>query len=138
MSDDNKALLKAFLIARDVLANTRNSSVISIINIFNELRVSQFPAELGTFCLVAVYGGAPGKYTHNFEIWTKGERIGDTEPSEFFLEDSISMFHVVSYLDGIKCEEPQQITFKSILDGEVIGTASLGIFKPLWEGGTEN
>ena len=138
MSDNSKASLKAFLIARDVLANTRNSSVISIINIFNELRVSQFPADLGTFCLVAVYGGAPGKYKHQFEIWSKGEQIGDTEPSEFFLEDSISMFHVVSYLDGLRCEEPRQITFKSILDGEIIGTASLGIFKPLWETKAEN
>lgn len=131
MSDNLKASLKAFLISRDVLANTRNPSVISIINIFNELRVSQFPADLGTFCLVAIYGGAPGKYTHHFEIWSKDEQVGDTEPSEFFLEDSISMFHVVSYLDGIRIEEPRQITFKSILDGEVIGTASLGIFKPL-------
>lgn len=138
MSDYTKASLKAFLIARDVLANTRNSSVISIINIFNELRVSQFPADLGAFCLVAIYGGAPGKYTHHFEIWTKGEQIGDTEPSEFFLEDSISMFHVVSYLDGVRCEEPQQITFKSVLDGEIAGTASLGIFRPLWETGNEN
>lgn len=135
MSDNTKISLKAFLIARDVLENKRNSSVISIINIFNELRVSKFPAEPGAFCLVAIYGGAPGKYIHNFEIWIKGEQIGDTEPSEFFLEDSISMFHVVSYLDGIRCEEPQQITFKSILDGEVTGTASLGIFKPLWEKG---
>ena len=132
MKNQQEISLKAFLIARDVLVNRRSENVISIINIFNELRVNKFPAELGTICLVAIYGGAPGKYTHHFELWSRDKLIGGTDPTEFFLESSISMFNVVSYMDGVVCEEPQQFTFKSILDGKEMGLSSLGIFKPLW------
>ncbi|MCD4785424.1 MAG: hypothetical protein K8T10_16515 [Candidatus Eremiobacteraeota bacterium] len=126
-----KIELKAFLVCRDVLVNSRKDSVISIINIFNELRVNKFPAELGTICLVAIYSGAPGEYTHHFEIWTRGVQVGDTPLSKFFLENSVSMFHVASYMDGVVCEQPQQFTFKSFLNGEEMGSTSLGIFKPL-------
>lgn len=129
--ENQKIELKAFLVCRDVLVNSRKDSVISIINIFNELRVNKFPAELGTICLLAIYSGAPGEYTHHFEIWARGEQIGDTDPAKFFLENSISMFHVASYMDGVVCDEPQQFTFKSFLDRKEMGSASLGIFKPL-------
>jgi len=131
MEENQEISLRSFLICRDVLENQRNSNVISIINIFNELRVSKFPAELGSICLVSIYGGAPGKHTHHFELWCRGEHVGGTDDAEFFLEDSISSFHVVSYMDGVLCDEPQQFTFKSIINGEEMGVASLGVFRPL-------
>ena len=131
MIEEQKIELKAFLVCRDVLLNSRRDNVISIINIFNELRVNKFPAELGTICLVAIYSGLAGEYNHHFEIWTRGKQVGGTDSTKFFLENSISMFHVASYMDGVIVEQPQQFTFKSFLDGEETGRASLGVFKPL-------
>lgn len=127
---DNKIRLNAFLCCRDVLVNRRNDKVITIVNVFNELRVNKFPANLGSLCLVSAYSGAAGEYTHHFEIWSRGMQIGKSDPAHFFLENSISMYHVVTFLDGVVCEEPQQLTLRSILNGVEMGRIGLGIFKP--------
>jgi hypothetical protein len=123
--------LKAFLVCKDVLYNSRDQSVISIINVFNQLQVSQYPANIDTICIVAIYGGAPGEYRHHLEIWERDVQIGDTAESTFFLEDRNAFFHAASYLDGILVNEPRHLIFKAVLNGEVKGETSLGIFKPL-------
>lgn len=133
MANEQDISLNAFLVCRDVLMNRRNSNVISIINIFNELQVDKFPAHLGTLCLVAIFSGAPGQYKHHFEIWSRDKLIGGTDPVDFFLESSISMFNSVTFLDGIISEEPQQLTFKSLINGHEKGRTGLGIFKPFKE-----
>lgn len=123
--------LKAFVVCRDVLLNSRASSVISIIDIFNELRISRFPAQIGTIALVALYGGAVGEFSHRFEMWEKGMLIGNIPEQTFFLEDINAVFHTVTHLDGVFAEEPRHLTFKAICNGVEAGTATLGIFKPL-------
>ncbi len=126
--------LRAFLVCRDVLKNSRNDSVISIINIFNELRVSKFPIFIDSICLVAIYGGVQGEFTHHFEIWEKDELLTQTPKETFFLEDRNAMFHVVAYIDGMTIEKPRHFVLKTVLNGIVQGEVTLGIFKPLKEG----
>ncbi len=129
--DSSLPFLQAFLICRDVLVNSRAPSVISIIDVFNELRVNKFPAHLGTICLVALYGGAVGQFHHHFEVWERDEMVGKIDPMPFFLEDINSLFHGVSHIDGIYAEEPRHLIFKAFLEGKQTGQVSLGIFKPL-------
>jgi hypothetical protein len=127
--------IKSFVICRDVLVNSRNPSVISIINIFNELRMSVFPAYAGTICLVAIYGGAVGEFRHRFETWERDEKIGETPDHPFFLEDVNAMFHAMTYLDGIYAEEPKHLVFRAMVNNVEVGRTSLGIFKPLKDAG---
>lgn len=122
--------LKAFLVCRDVLQNSRNTQVISIINIFNELRVNKFPAHVDSICLVAIYGGVPGEYVHHFEIFENDRLVGKTGEDKFFLEDRNAIFHVAAYVEGILVKKPMHLEIKSILNGITTGHTTLGIFKP--------
>lgn len=133
MKKENLPDLRAFVVCREVLLNSRSPNVISIINIFNELRVNMFPAHIGTICLVALYGGAVGEFRHRIEVWEKGVRVGDVPYSSFFLEDVNALYHATSYLDGIHAAEPKHFVFKAILNDIEVGRTSLGIFKPLGE-----
>ncbi|MFP4499139.1 MAG: hypothetical protein ACLFQV_13095 [Vulcanimicrobiota bacterium] len=128
--ENKKPDLKALLCCKDVLKNSRNPSVISIINIFNELRVSKFPLNIETICLVAIYGGAAGEFKHRFEIYEKDQKIGGTPDETFFLENRNSIFHVIAYIDGLGVAEPKHFVIRSLIDGEVDGETTLGIFKP--------
>jgi hypothetical protein len=123
--------LKAFLICRDVLKNGRNELVISIINVFNQLLVNAFPIFVETLCVVAIYGGAPGEYTHHFEVWDGELLIGTTSQECFFLEDRNQFHYAVAHFDGLLIEQPKHLMFKAVLNNEVKGEATLGIFKPL-------
>jgi hypothetical protein len=129
--------LKSFLICRDVLRNSRNNLVISIINVFNQLLANSFPIFIEHLCIVAIYGGAPGEYVHHFEIWDGENLIGSTNKETFFLEDRNQFHYVISYFDGLMIEEPKHLLFRAILDDEIKGETSLGIFKPLTTGASK-
>lgn len=127
MKDQFGPSLRAFLVCADVLKNSRNDQVISIINVFNELEIGEFPASIDTLCIVAVYAGKAGNYKHRFEIMEGSHRVGQTPEAPFTLEDNNAMFHAISYIDEFKIDRPHRLTFRALLNGKAIGETTLDI-----------